>query len=337
MSREVHGPVERLSNRSALLMGAVLVGGLVELGRSVHVNIQHDVTGVESFVDDTGPSFIFLRGCGENYLEQAPIYSNRFKQYGSLHFPYQTQGKHSQKIIDEGIIEACVRDGDRDRVFVPTSMGLMNMMNSLVNPDVQEAIGDKRLKGIIIRSGITSKANLQPAMQKAASWSARIPSLALVGDGWHMQRKQKIRKNIPHSPAVLPYEAVKHYESSANMPFPLVRSQHAAIHLSQPWHENSHAAIADEHPEMKMFLITADYDGVADWESTVASTEASFGRSVEVIRDHRRPHGSHADDIEFPEPLDWCMAELSGRHSHMLAAVTNLVTYRHNRQLADVS
>jgi len=326
MTHEIQKRMEQKINNGALIMGAVLVGGLVEIGRAASERRQATVTGVKSYYEDDGPSFIFLRGCGENHQAQAPLFHDKLGGYGSMHFEYQTQGRHSQEAIDQNIIDACKADGDRDRVLVCTSMGLMNGMRSLMNPRVRDAIGEQRLRAIVSRSGITSKVDLQPSMQRAAEVSSHTPSLPIIGDVWRLHRLRRAHGAIPHSKYTTDEEARLHYESSAAMPFPLVASQHQAIHQSTPWPQGSHLHIAHENPQLRLYQITAERDDVANWQATNKSLEGSFGIPVETIVDERRPNG-HADDLEFVEPLEELMMKLSGRHRSVAAVARNLVMY----------
>lgn len=315
-------------HRGALIMGAALVGGLVEVGRAIHEKHQPTVAGVESYFEDEGPSFIFVRGCGENYQAQAPLFHQKLGGYGSLHFEYQVQGRHSQDIVDQNVIEACKSDGDRDRVLVCSSMGLMNTMRSLTNPAVRHAIGDGRLKAIVSRSGITSREDLQPSMQRAAGVSAHLPSLSVIGAAVRMNRLHQSHQPIAHSDKITAEAALMHHESSAYMPFSsLVSSQHREIYESTRWADGSHRMIVDQNPGVKLYHITADYDHVADRHRTVASLERTFEQQVEVVVDERRPHGSHADDLEYPEPLEEIMMKLTGHQRSIASAARNLVAY----------
>lgn len=328
MTHEIHKSVEQKIHRGALIMGAVLVGGLVEAGIAAYEKRQPDSSDVISYHEDEGPSFVFFRGCGENYLAQAPLFHRKLGGYGSMHFEYQIQGRHSQELIDWHVIEACKSDGDRDRVFIGTSMGLMNLMRSLGNPAVRAAIGPDRLQAIVSLQGITSGEDLQPGMQKAASASSHIPPLATIGKLWQWQRLAKSRGGIAHSESTTDAEAKLHNDSSAYMPFPLVASQHRAIERSMPWAEGSHQMVVDENPRLSLHQIVPEYDGVANHVSTKASLERAFtGLSVETITDERRPHGSHAEDFEFYEPLEELMLKLSGRSRSIAAAVRNLAMY----------
>lgn len=333
MTHEIHKSVERILKPGALVMGTFLVGGLVEFARTVHEKRQPDIADVISYYEDDGPSFIFLRGCGEHIPAQAPILHRKLGGYGSMHFEYQTQGRHSQKIIDQNIIKACQSDGDRDRVLIGTSMGLMNGMRSLRNPAVREAVGKNRLKAIVSRSGITSRYDLQENMQDAAQGASLVPALPTIGDGWRIQRLQKAKGKIAHSPETTDAEALLHYQSSANMPYPLVASQYRAIHESEAWDEGSHFDVVVENPDMRLFQITAEYDAVANWQVTNTSLERSFGLPVETVPDGRRSHGSHADDFEFIEPLEELMMKLSGRHRSVAQAARNLAAYSGGHQL----
>lgn len=319
--------MEQKINHGALIMGAVLVGGLVEVARAVAERRQAAVTGVKSYYEDEGPSFLFFRGCGENLQAQAPLLHDKLGGLGSLHFEYQTQGRHSQEAIDQNVIDACKADGDRDRVLVCTSMGLMNAMHSLTNPAVRAAIGENRLQAIVSRSGITSRADLQPSMQRAAEVSSHMPPLPIIGDAWRFHRLRRAHAAIAHSDLTTDDEARQHYESSASLPFPLVASQHQAIHESAPWQPGSLGHITAENPELRLYQITAEHDGVANWRSTNKSLEEAFGLPVETITDERRPHGNHADDIEFIEPLEELMMKLSGRHRQLGASAKRLVMY----------
>ena len=316
--------VDRISRPAALTMGAFLVGGLVELGRSINEKRQPVVSGVTSYHEDEGPSFLFFRGCGENYQTQAPLFHRKLSGHGSLHFEYQTSGLHIQDDIDQHVIEVCKADGERDRVLVCTSMGLMNAMKSLMNPAVREALGENRLQAVISRSGITSKYDLQPNMQQAAAISSRVPALPTVGDMWQMHRLRRAHRVLSHSERTSDEEALLHHESSAYMPFSLVASQHRQIHESTPFEENSHNIVAKENPDLRLYQITAEYDAVADWQKTNTSLERSFGLPVETIIDERRPHGSHADDLEYIEPLESLVAQLGRRNKCFMAAVANL-------------
>lgn len=334
MTHEIHHSMERKINRGALIMGAVLVGGLVEAGRAITEKQQPNITGVKSYFEDEGPSFIFFRGCGEDYQAQAPLFHDKLGGYGSLHFEYQAQGRHSQKEIDYNVIKACKSDGDRDRVFVCSSMGLMNAMRSLMNPAVREAVGENRLQAIVSRSGITSSADLQPRMQNAASISSRTPALPIIGDAWQFHRLRRAHGELAHSENTTDVEARLHHESSAYMPFRLVASQHRAIHESEAWRAGSHRIVVEENPDLRLYQITAEYDGVADWQATNKSLEQSFGLQVETIPDGRRPHDSHADDLEFIEPLEELMMKLSGRHRSLASAARSLVMYSDGAGLA---
>lgn len=328
MTREIRGPFERISNRSALIMGAALVGGLVEVGRAaIHRNAPN-IVGVKSYYEDEGPSFIFVRGCGENYQAQAPLLHKKVGGYGSLHFEYQVDGLHSQKAIDQNIIAACKEDGERDRVLVCTSMGLMNTMRSLKNPAVRDAIGKDKLKAIVSRSGITSKHDLQTSMQQAAHASLFFSGIPVVGNAWRISRLSRADGEIEHSKSATAEEARLHHESSAYMPFHLVASQYRAIHYSAAWEPGSHTEVVEENPDLRLYQLTAEYDGVADWKKTNKSLQGSFELPVETIIDERRHHGSHADDLEFIEPLEELMMKLSGRSRAMAAAARNLVAVR---------
>ena len=327
MTHEIQHNMERKLHRGALLMGAVLVGGLVEAGRTISEKRRPDITDVKSYFEDDGPSFLFFRGCGENYQAQAPLFHRKLSGFGSLHFEYQIQGKHSQALIDQNVIKACKEDGDRDRVLVCSSMGLMNAMRSLRNPAVLDAMGEGRVQAIVSRSGITSRADLQPNMQRAADFSSHTPALSLVGDIWRANRMRRVRSAAIHGPTVTTEEARMHHESSAYMPFPLVSSQHEAIHQSMPWRAGSHRIVTEANPGLRLYQITAEHDNVANWKSTNRSLEDAFEAEVETIIDARRPHGSHADDLEFIEPLEELMMKLSGRQRDILAAAKNLVAY----------
>lgn len=328
MTHEIHHTMERKINRGALVMGAVLVGGLVEAGRAIHERRQPNISDVISYYEDEGPSFVFFRGCGENYVAQAPLFHRKLGGYGSMHFEYQIQGRHSQKLIDQNIIKALKSDGDRDRVLIGTSMGLMNLMRSLGNPAVRAAIGRDRLQAIVSLQGITSREDLRPGMQKAASASSNIPSLPTIGDGWKLQRLSKSRGGIAHSEGTTDAEALLHNDSSAYMPFPLVSSQHSEINKSEALLEGSHQIVVDENPRLQLFQIAPEYDAVANGDSTVESLERAFsGLSVTKITDERRGHGDHANDLEYIEPLEELMMKLSGRHRSMTSAARNLVMY----------
>lgn len=327
MTHEIQKTMERVTRPGTLLKGVILVGGLVELGRTFADKRQPDVTGVESYYEDEGPSFIFFRGCGENYRAQAPLFHRKLGGYGSLHFDYQVEGIHSQESIDQHVIDVCKEDGDRDRIFVCASMGLMNAMRSLKNPAVRAAIGENRLQAIISRSGMTSRVDLQPGMQSAAHFSTHVPRLKIVGDLWRVHRLHQANIEIPHSSMTAENEVRLHHESSAFMSPRLVMSQYQAIHDSVGWSEGSHSEIVDENPDVRLLQITAEFDGVTDWKSTNASLERSFGLPVETVVDERRPRGSHADDLEFIEPLYEMMMKLSGRHRTMASAARNLVAF----------
>jgi hypothetical protein len=337
MAHEIHKSVERIIKPGALLMGAILVGGLVEAGRAISERKQPDIADVKSYYEDEGPSFIFFKGCGENYQAQAPLFHSKLGGYGSMHFEYQIQGRHSQELIDQNVINACKSDGERDRVFVCSSMGLMNAMRSLTNPAVRQAVGENRLQAVVSRSGITSAADLQPEMQRAADISSHTPKLPTIGDLWQIHRLGRAHGNLAHSENTTDIEALLHHESSAYMPFPLVSSQHRAIHESIPWQAGSHQIVTDENPDLQLYQITAEHDGVADWRKTNESLERSFGLPVETIPDGHRPRGSHADDLEFIEPLEELMMKLSGRHRRVAAAARNLVAYSGGRDFALVS
>ncbi len=327
MTQEIHKSVERKIHHGALIMGAVSVGGLVEVGRAASERRQPVVAGVKSYFEDEGPSYIFFRGCGENHPAQAPLFHDKLGGYGSMHFEYQMQGQHSQDAIDQSIIKACKSDGDRDRVFVCSSMGLMNAMRSLTNPRVREAIGENRLQAVVSRSGITSKVDLQPKMQRAAEIAVQVPGLPIVGSLWRAHRLHQAHREIAHSSRTSQEEVLIHYESSAHMPFSLIASQYREINQSQAWAEGSHIQVAHENPDLRLFQITAEYDDVANWRSTNKSLEQAFGMSVETITDERRPHASHSDDLEFIEPLEELMMKLSGRSRSVAAAARNLVMY----------
>lgn len=328
MTHEIHKSVEYGSRRGALMMGAVLVGGLVELGRAMHEKHQPDVADVIRYHEDEGPSFIFVRGCGENYLAQAPLLHRKLGGYGSMLFEYQIRGRHSQEIIDQNIIKACKSDGDRDRVFMASSMGLMNLMNSLLNPAVRSAIGKDRLQAIVSLQGITSRDDLQPDMQKAAELASQVPRLPIIGDIWRQQRLHVAENNMHHGESTTDTEARVHLESSANMPPGLVFSQYEAIHHSRPFARGSHQVVIDENPSMQLFQITPEHDSVANWESTNRSLERAFeGLSVETITDEQRQDGDHANNVEYPEPLEELMMKLSGRDRSMATAAKNLVAY----------
>ena len=335
MTHEIHHTLERFIKPGALTMSAFLVGGLVETGRAVYEKRQPNISDVISYYEDDGPSFLFFRGCGENYLAQAPLFHRKLGGYGSMHFEYQIQGRHSQELIDQNIIKVCKMDGDRDRVLIGTSMGLMNLMRSLGNPAVRAAIGKDRLQAIVSLQGITSRENLQQSMQKAAKASSSTPPLPTIGKAWELQRLSKSRGGITHSEGTTDAEAKLHNDSSAYMPFPLVSSQHRAIHRSTPWAESSHQVVVDENPRMHLYQIIPEYDSVANHESTVVSLERSFsGLSVETITDERRGHGDHANDLEFIEPLEELMMKLSGRHRSMAAAARSLALYSNGDGLA---
>ena len=336
MTHEIHHSFmeQKIIKRGALIMGAALVGGLVEGGRVLGERRRSTITGVKSYISDEGPSFLFFRGCGENYAAQAPLHARKLGYYGSLHFEYQTSGRHSQEMIDENIINACKLDGERDRVIVATSMGLMNAMRSLQNPEVREALGDNRLKGIISRSGITSKADLQPKMQQAAHISTQVPHLPIVGDAWRMHRLHKVAHNLTHSDLTTEEEVRLQHESSAYMLPGLVFSQYEEIDESESWQPGSHRMITAENPDLQLHHITAEYDDVADWRKTEQSLESAFELPVQTTVDSRRSRGSHAEDLGFIEPLADTMAMLSGRRYPVLAAVTNLDLYRHYRDTA---
>lgn len=328
MTREIHKSVERSTKRGALMMGAVLVGGLIETARTVHEKRQPDIADVIGYHEDEGPSFVFVRGCGENYLAQAPLLHRKLGGYGSMLFEYQVQGRHSQEIIDQNIIKACKSDGDRDRVFMATSMGLMNLMNSLLNPAVRAAIGRDRLQAIVSLQGITSREDLQPDMQKAAEWAAQSPRLSSIGDVWRLQRLHAAQKNAHHGEHATDAETLIHLESSANMPPRLVFSQYETIHHSRPFADDSHQIVVDENPRMRLVQVVPEYDAVANRESTTTSLERSFtGLSVETITDEHRHHGDHANNIEYSEPLEELMMKFSGRDRSMALAARNLVHY----------
>jgi len=334
MLHEIHQNSEQKLSKSALIAGAFLVGSMVEIGRSTHASRQENVSGLMSYPSDKGPSFIFLRGCGENYAAQAPLHARKLAKYGSLHFEYQTQGKHNQDFIDQNIIDACKIDGDRDRVLIGTSMGLMNAMRSLTNPRVCEAIGENRLRAIISRSGMTSRVDLQPGMRRAAAISARLSRSALVGDLWRMHRLRRASREHEFSEQSSIDEARLHHESSAYMPFQLVTSQHKAIHRSQPWDSESHRHIVEMNPDIELYKITAEYDAVVDWHHATKSLEQSFKRPVEVIIDSRRPAGSHADDLEFPEPLAECMEAYGHANPRATSSSRQLFHYQQGRRVA---
>ena len=329
MTHEIHHRFmeQKIIKRGALIMGAALVGGLVETGRALHERRQPNVADVVSYYEDEGPAFFFFGGCGENNLAQAPLFHRKVGGYGSLHFEYQIQGRYSQELVDQSVIKAAKSEGERDWIFMGSSMGLMKAMRSLMNPAVRESIGEGRLQAVVSRQGITSRENLQPEMQRAAWISSKTPALPIVGDGWELQRLSKAHGEIAHSESTTDEEARIHNESSAYLPFPLVSSQHRAIHRSEPWAKGSHQVIVDENPDLRLFQITPEHDGVANWQSTNESLERAFGLPVETITDERRPRGSHANDLEFIEPLEELMMKLSGRDRHMAAAARNLIMY----------
>lgn len=329
MTHEIHHSFmeQKIIKRGALIMGAALVGGLVETGRALHERRQPNIADVVSYYEDDGPAFFFFGGCGENNLAQAPLFHRKVSGYGSLHFEYQVQGRYSQELVDQEVIETVKSEGDRDWVFMGSSMGLMKAMRSLKNPAVRAAIGENKLQAVVSRQGITSRADLQPDMQRAAWISSKTPALPIVGDGWELQRLSKAHGDIAHSEGTTDEEARLHVESSAYLPFPLVSSQHRAIHQSEPWTNGSHHIVVDENPGLQLFQITPEFDGVADWRSTNKSLERAFGLPVETISDERRPRGSHANDLEFIEPLEELMMKLSGRHRAMTSAARSLVTY----------
>ena len=316
-------------------MGAVLLGGL-EVKRSVRANRKTISAGVVSYIEEEGPSIIFLRGCSEDYQAQAGIYSEQYKGYGSLHFPWQKAGEHSQAAIDDGIEEACQRDGDRERILVPTSMGQMNMMKSLTSPSVRKALGKGNLIGIISKSPLTSKADLQPEMSKALGIDSRTPRLPLINDGLRLYRKYAVRREI--AAMSQPSQAVKkQLKSSANMSPYLVRSQYAAIADTEPWEPGSHRFVTDENPGVEYFQISADYDHVVDRKLAHEHIEDSFEAPVHEDIDYRRHSGSHADDIRYMEPLTYRLALLSKVKRPLLEAVVNLDEYRQASQFATAS
>ncbi len=334
MLHEIHQTNERKLSKSAFIAGAFLVSSMVEVGRSTHAIKKKEVSGLMSYPADDGPSFIFLRGCGENYAAQAPLHARKLARYGSLHFEYQTQGRHSQEMIDQHIIDACKIDGNRDRVLVGTSMGLMNGMKSLTNPQVREAIGENRLKAIISRSGMTSQVDLQPGMRRAAAVSAYIPKLALFNDVWRAHRLRRVDSNLRHIDEMTLEEARLHHESSAYMPFQLVSSQHRAIHKSVPWQANSHRGVVEENPDLQLYQITAEEDNVVDWRRSKVSLEQAFGLPVETAIDYRRPSCSHADELEYIEPLARYMEHLSDTSSQLAVSAARLFHFRDGRVVA---
>lgn len=334
MTHEIHKSVERSSRRGALMMGAVLVGGLVEWGRAAHEKRQPNETGVISYYEDDGPSYTFAGGCSENLRAQAPLFHRKLGGLGSLHFVYQVQGEDSQEEVDWNLIKAFKSDGDRDRVLLGSSQGTMKILRSLANPAVRTAIGKGRLKAFVSLEGITSKHNLQPRMQEAAAVSSALPRLPIIGDAWRLHRLHKANGEIAHSEGTTIEEAHLHHESSAHMPWRLITSQHKAIHESAAWQPGSLQIVSDENPDLHLYQISSEYDAVADWKKTNRSLEEVFGLPVEHISDNRRSHGGHADTLEFIEPLEELMMKISGRHRDMATAAKNLVAYSDGRGFA---
>lgn len=284
----------------------------------------HDKNNVISSSNSDGPSFIFYRGCGEDYRAQAPIFVRKLGALGAMHFPYQVGGVHDQAVVDEGVIEACERDGDRERVLVATSMGQMNMMRSLMNSDVRVALGEGSLRAIFLLSGMSSRADLQPSMQWASGFSAHAIGLPGVGTAWQAYRRFKASGQIPHSDNTTSGETKIHYMSSASMDPKLVGSQHKEIYGSQPWSDGALAHITAQNPGIKLVQITADHDGVVNRHRALISTQRAFHAPVMPRIDTQRFVGSHADDIEFIEPLAEEMAKIRGVSHQLLVSAVNL-------------
>lgn len=281
-----------------------------------------DEDNVISYMNDEGPSFVFMRGCGEDYSVQAHIFARKLRALGTLHFPYQTEGEHNQDVIDEGIIAAVGRDNGREHVFVATSMGEMNTLRSFVDYDVRKALGNERILGVISLSGMTSRVDLQPSMQWASGVSGRL--LPYIGPVWQSYRRHKASGELYHGPNSTASEVRRQYMSSASMSPDLVGSQHREIHNSKPMQKGALAGFAIENPRMELVQITAPYDGVVNWQSSRSSTEVIFEREVKIEIDRSRHKGSHADDIGYIGPLARRMASFRGVAHHLVDGVVVL-------------
>lgn len=337
MIHEIHHQFERHPKARTLVMGAFLIGG-IEVERSIVASKKTAVAGVESYLEEEGPSIIFYRGCSEDYQDeaQAGIYAKHYQGFGSLHFPWQKSGEHSQKAIDEGVEEACQRDGNRERILVTTSMGQMNMMKSLTNPNVRNALGKGSIIGIVAKSPLTSRADLQPEMAKALNIDAHTPHLPIVGDGLRLVRRFNVEKEILKS-RNMSDDVKKQLRTSANMSPILVRSQYKAIADAEPWEPGSHRFVTDENPDMRLFQITADYDRVVNRKAAHEHMEDSFEAPVHEDIDYHRHWGSHADDIRYMDLLTYRLALLSRVKRPLIESVINLEDYRHSSDFATAS
>lgn len=282
-----------------------------------------DANNVITYRNDEGPSFYFMRGCGEDYTVQAPIYAGKVGSLGTLHFPYQTEGVHSQDYIDSGIIEAASRDDGQDKVFVATSMGLMNTMRSFENPAVLEAIGEDTVVALISLSGMTSKHDLNWKMRAASHVSSRVLGIPFVESAWRQMRVDKAYGRDHRSPNTTENERLAHYLSSALMPGELLASQHEAIARSKRWRFGALGHVAVQQPRMELFQISADFDAVVNRHKSKVSTQDTLALPVETKTEIRFP-GSHADDPEFIELLAERMAKIRGVRHQLLVGAVNL-------------
>lgn len=295
-------------------MGAFLSAAASRLVRSTIDSRTSTVAGVNSHVSETGPSYIFVPGCSQDMEYLEPIYERHLGHLGSRHYVFQRSGRYSREATNDAIMQACERDGERDRVLLLTSMGLMEGMQCLARPETRAALGKNCLKAIVAKSGLTSREDLMPQMKKALNISAIVPPLPVVGAMYSKYRMRRLDRDIPHSDSVSDEEAKGHYASSAKMPFRLVSSQHRMIKNTEPLAPGALASVVDENPDIELHQITADYDHVVDRYSVRKHMHEAFGRAVMLTIDFARPYANHADDVEYIKPV----VDIASRYSNVL-------------------